>query len=308
MRFTILLLIIGFMFIDEAVFAQGCSDAGFCTVGSIKHNSSILDSTSKQSVTVFFTNGIGDLGVYVFTPGIQYDLRFKKHWAIQSKLTGNYASGNLGSATGLGDLFLAGSYSSSSINKWKKTITGAVKIPLSNSNLKFENKPLPMGYQSSLGTFDLIGGLTITNNKWIFSVAIQQPLSGINLNTFLPEYWNTEEAFKYSPTNAFKRKADALLKAGYSLNPMSNWSFNIGLLAVYHLSNDTYINGNIQREPIPLKGSKGLTINGTASAHYKINNNCTFGILAGTPLVVRDIRPDGLTRSFVISPEFNLNF
>ena len=164
--------------------AQGCSDAGFCTIGSIKPGSVAGKETSKQKLSLFFSNGIGDESVYVFTPGIQYDNRLNEQWAIQAKVTANYASGNLGSAFGLGDIFVAGSFSPKTKNSWKSTITLATKLPLNSGNIKEAGKPLPMQYQSSLGTVDGILGYTVANQQWKFSAALQLPLSGINRNTF----------------------------------------------------------------------------------------------------------------------------
>ena len=138
--------------------------------------------------------------------------------------------------------------------------------------------------------------------------AIQQPLSGTNRNTFLPAYWNTAAANKYSPTNTFKRKGDVLLRAGYNLITKNKLDLNIGLLGIYHLGEDTYINGNVSNDAIALTGSAGLTLNGTAALRYKVNDKFSLGLSGGVPFVVRDIRPDGLTRKFVISPEIIFNF
>lgn len=300
--FFILLII---LFNNNFAISQGCSDAGFCTIGSMKQNAE-NDSAKHHSLSVILTNGIGDEGVYVFTPGVQYDNQLNKHLSVQSKITANSASGNLGNATGLGDLIFSGSYSISKNSKWNKTFTAAFKVPLNNSNLKEEDKALPMGYQSSLGTLDFIAGFTITNNTWIFSTAYQQPISNPNGNTFLPEIWNTEDAYKFSPTIFFHRKADVLLKAGYNINFLKKLKINLGLLAIYHLANDTYTGMDV--EQIELVGSDGLTLNATLNLIYKISNNFSFALTAGAPLTVRDIRPDGLTRSLVLSPELIFNF
>lgn len=288
--------------------AQGCSDAGFCTIGNMNQHSNEFASVKKQKLSLILSNGIGDENVFVFTPGIQYDNKLNQHWAIQAKLTGNYANGNLGNATGLGDLFLSSTYTLTKKNNWETSFLLGTKLPLNNSDIKTGNKPLPMQYQSSLGTIDLLAGITVSNNKWLFASAIQQPVSGTNRNTFLPAYWNTAAASKYPPTNTFKRKGDVLLRAGYSLIANNKLNLNVGLLGIYHLGEDTYINGNISNKPISLTGSDGLTLNGTAVFRYKVNDKFALGLTAGAPFIVRDIRPDGLTRKFVVSPEIIFNF
>ncbi len=303
MKKTIALILLSFT--SKLLTAQGCSDAGFCTISSIKQSAT---ETSKQKLSLQLTNGIGDESVYVFTPGIQYDNKLNNKWAIQAKLTANVASGNLGTIAGLGDVFISGSYSPITKNKWKSTFIIGTKLPLNNGDLRKDNKPYPMQYQSSLGTIDLIAGVSITNNKWLFATAIQQPLSGSNRNTFLPAYWANSEATKYAPSNDFNRKGDVLLRAGYTIISNNKFNLKTSLLGIYHLSKDTYIDGNISNKPIEINGSDGITLNGTFAASYKLNPKFSLAISAGLPFVVRDIRPDGLTRSFSFSPEIIYHF
>ena len=304
---TIFLLIIGVININKLT-AQGCSDAGFCTIGNLKQHYPDSLSTYKQKITLLLTNGIGDENVYVFTPGIQFDNKLNKSWAVQARLTVNYAHGNLGSATGLGDLFLSGSYTLSKKNNWETIVLLGTKIFLNNGDILSRDKPLPMQYQSSLGTVDLLTGISLSDNRWAFATAIQLPLTGTNRNTFLPAYYNLPKANKYSPSNDFKRKGDILLKAGYNLPAKDKLAVNIGLLGIYHLGRDTYIDGNISNKPIELKGSEGLTLNITAAVIYKVTCKFSIGLSGGVPFIVRDTRPDGLTRKFVVTPEFILNF
>ncbi len=304
---TFLLLMMGTLFCTKST-AQGCSDAGFCTIGNLNQHSRETSTQNKQKLTLILSNGIGDENVYVFTPGIQYDQKLNSRWSVEGKITGNYADGNLSNASGFGDLFLSATYSLPKKNNWQTSFLFGTKLPLNNGDIHTANKPLPMQYQSSLGTVDLLAGITIANRKWLVSTAIQQPLTGSNRNTFLPEYWDTDEAAKYSPSNDFNRKGDVLLRTSYSLIAKRKLDLNIGLLGIYHLGNDTYIDGNLSNKPIALIGSEGLTLNFTAAIHYQLNDRLSFGLSGGVPFVVRDVRPDGLTRKFVLSPELSFNF
>ena len=307
MKMNHLFFIVLLMLAEKSI-AQGCSDAGFCTIGNIHPGKESTADEKKQQLSLILSSGIGDEKVFVFTPGIQYDNKLNSHWAIQAKLTGNYANGNLGNASGLGDVFLSGIYSLNKKNNWNTSFLLGTKLPLNNSNLKAGNKPLPLQYQSSLGTVDIITGLSTTNNKWFFAAALQQPLTGTNGNNFLPAYWNTAAANKYTAGNDFKRKGDFLLRANYTAINKARLHFNIGLLGIYHLGRDTYIDGNISNQPIELKGSEGITLNGTAALRYKISTSFSLGLSGGIPLAVRDIRPDGLTRKFTIAPEIIFKF
>ncbi|CAN5674896.1 hypothetical protein BH10BAC3_BH10BAC3_19990 [soil metagenome] len=286
--------------------SQGCSDAGFCSVGALKHQqiAAIDDSIKgKHQLSLVSSFGLGDEQVLVFTPALQYDYTASKKLSLQAKLTAGYASGNLGSAAGLGDIFLTGSYLFPLKKSWTITTTAGVKLPLNQSNLESDGRSFPMQYQSSLGTIDAIGGITLSNNKWQFSTAIQQPLSGINRNHFLPVYWDKEEAANYPSTNDFNRKGDVLLKLGRNFTVNKKLTINAGLLNIFHLGKDKYIDANVSNKPISINGSEGLTLNLTGACWWQIGNNLKLGITGGVPLVVRDVRPDGLTRSFVLSPQ-----
>lgn len=285
--------------------SQGCSDAGFCTLGNLNP---MHQNTGKQKFTFGITNGIGDEGVYVLTPSLKYDYRFNNSWEIQAKLTTNYASGNLGSAFGMGDLFVNVTHSFVSKSKWKTSLLFGTKLPLSNSNLAANGKRLPMQYQSSLGTVDAIAGISSTNNKWLFATALQLPLTHHNGNQFLPAAFGNTAALKYPPSNNFNRKADVLLRANYEISSTNKFKFNLGMLGIYHLANDTYKDPSISNNYIDIKGSSGMTLNLTTGANFMLSKKVTLGFLAGAPLAVREVRPDGLTRAFSINTDLIFNF
>ncbi len=290
-------------------YAQGCSDAGFCSIGNLApKGTDTAAGKTKHTFSIQLPAGIGDDDVFVFTPGIEYSSQLSSRWNIQAKLTANYASGKLGNIVGAGDLFLSGTHLFEPDAKWKVSVTLGTKLPLNQGNLKKDGLSLPMQYQGSLGTVDLITGLAVYNNNWQFAAGWQQPLSGINRNNFLPAYWDKPAADNYSPSNDFKRKGDVLLRTSYSFPKKHKWHLNAGLLGIYHLGEDTYIDANISNTPIPITGSKGLTLNVTAAFNYPLSDKISVGLTGGVPLVVRDVRPDGLTRSFVLSPEIRFNF
>lgn len=308
MRTTIIAIIILILLPFKTINAQGCSDAGFCSMGILKPLSSNSPGFKKQTLSLFFTDGIGDEGTNVFTPAIQYDYRFNEKWEVQTKLTANSVSGNLGDAAGIGDVYLSASYTTPSKSKWLNSFTLGTKFFLNNSNILYNNKPLPMVYQSSLGTIDVLAGFTLTNNRFIFSAGIQLPLTGENDNTFLPEVYNSSDANKYPPSESLNRKSDALLRVGYNFIAKEKLKLNAGFLGIYHLQNDTYRDLSANIDPIEIDGSQGLTLNVTFASRYKLNDKFSFSLSGGFPLVVRDVRPDGLTRSIVITPEINFNF
>ena len=297
-----------FAFASRLIYAQGCSDAGFCTIGSLNP---LREDSMKlgQKISFLFPLGIGDESVFVFTPAVQYDNQLSERWGIQAKVTANYADGNLGRAFGLGDIVLSGMYTIKGKGKWSTSITIGTKLLLNPGNLESEGRPLPMQYQSSLGTIDLITGISFSDNSWQLSMGWQQPVSGENRNNFLPAYWqDTPEAEKYPPSNDFNRKGDVLLRAAYTISLKRKFFLTPGLLAIYHLDEDTYVDPNVSNDPIAIIGSQGLTLNMTLAGLWTVSDRLALGFSAGTPLIFRDVRPDGLTRKIVFAPEFRLKF
>ncbi len=57
-----------------------------------------------------------------------------------------------------------------------------------------------------------------------------------------------------------------------------------------------------------IDGSQGLTLNGNAFFDYEINKKNALQLNVGAPFVVRDARPDGLTRGLVINFEYRIKF
>ncbi|MGB8192560.1 MAG: hypothetical protein WCF67_11610, partial [Chitinophagaceae bacterium] len=189
MKTTIILTaILLFTGISE-IYGQGCSDAGFCTIGNLAASKHDTAAAHRHQLKFISSFGVGDEDVFIFTPALEYNFRFSERFSVQSKLTVNYASGNLGTAAGLGDLYLSGTYNFKSETHWKTSATLGTKLPLNQGNLKEGNRSLPMQYQSSLGTVDLIAGVSLISTHWQFAAGWQQPLTGINRNNFLPAYW-----------------------------------------------------------------------------------------------------------------------
>jgi hypothetical protein len=304
MRKFIYCLAAGLLIANLAI-AQGCSDAGFCTLGNLaqqRHDT----TASTNKVSLIFPLGVGDGAVFVFTPALQYERQLNKHWLMQSKITANYAQGSLDNIAGPGDLFLSGTYVFTTKRSWVSTLMVGTKLPMNSGNLKKNERSLPMQYQSSLGTVDFIAGVQISNKHFQFAAGWQQPLSSTNGNQFLPAEWSEPDAQLFPPTNNFKRRADALLRGSYTHTFSDFLELSGGLLGIYHLDEDQFTDENNKSQVI--EGSDGLTLNITLRGKWSVNKNLELGFMAGVPLVVRSLRPDGLTRSFVFAPEISWKF
>ncbi|MBX2901644.1 MAG: hypothetical protein KF775_18485 [Cyclobacteriaceae bacterium] len=99
--------------------------------------------------------GGADHSVTIFGSYIEFNQLLNNNLSADVKLTTLSQSGNGISVFDLSDLFFNFNYSPTS----KFTLTAGAKIPLADGNKEKNNLPLPMDYQSSLGTFDLILGV-----------------------------------------------------------------------------------------------------------------------------------------------------
>jgi hypothetical protein len=210
-------------------------------------------------------------------------------------------SGNGIQTAGLSDVFVNVNYAVSD----KMELTAGAKVPLTDGNKKEDGLPLPMDYQSSLGTFDVITGLSYKFKNLKFNIGWQQPISQ-NSNTFIAEdYAMHSPLHGFQSTNNYKRKGDVLIRVAYTVPLSKKLTLVPGLLPIYHLANDEFTNINGKQL---IHGSKGLTLNVNAFLLYKINEKNALELNAGSPVVARDVRPDGLTRRFVANLQYQFSF
>lgn len=295
---TIIILSLTTYFVN----AQGCSDAGFCTINSLKPNSNDTILESKNQIKAGVSFGNADKSVSVFGNYIEYNRQISKSFGLDAKITSFSQRGNGVSIIGFSDIYLTGNYI---VNEKLKFIIGA-KIPLTNGNIKKDNIALPMDYQSSLGTFDLILGMGYEIKKVQFVLAFQQPLSQNKNEYFAENYPLNSKLRDFQSTNKFKRSGDILLRVSYPIKLGEKFKITPSLLPIYHFTNDKYTNVlGIENE---IKGSQGLTLNGNAYLDYVINSKNVLQLNVGMPFVVRDARPDGLTRSFIVNLEYKIKF
>jgi hypothetical protein len=296
-----ILLVFGLLLSVNYTFSQGCSDAGIC---SINHGFQSEEKQFKNTLELATIYSLGEADVGYFSPYISYTKRFNDRFSFTSKVTYSAAHGSFGTRSQFGDAFLIGNYTFKEKNKKQWSALLGFKFPFTASNLKINGYSLPLDYQSSLGTIDLFLGTNLNYRKWDFNAALQLPVVNLNKNSYFKEYGGTND---FPSTNLFERKPDALLRATYSIKtPNTKFTFKPNVLFIYHLGKDSFENIFGQRENI--KGSDGLTINGNIITSYSITKQSSLELSLATPFVVRDIRPDGLTRSFVLGLQYQYSF
>ncbi|MCC6817428.1 MAG: hypothetical protein IT245_00855 [Bacteroidia bacterium] len=307
------LLLTSCLFNFSHIYAQGCSDAGLCTAGGMKH-----DNTPENGSTLTLNNqlGSGEQGVSIFSTQIEYRQVFKNKWAVQAKLPWIFTSGNLGQFNGIGDLTLIGSYLNLIEKDWKLNVNFGFKLPSGSTSANYSvvmtagpAYSLPMPYQTGLGTFDFLIGADIRNNKgWLFAAGIQIPLIQNNKNRFDTSIsLLNNDARAYFSSSQLIRRPDIVARIEKQFKLNDNASLQIGFIPIYHLGNDRYIQLNNQKE-ITLEGSSGLTLNFGGGIQYKVNDHFGLSVKYAMPLMVRKVRPDGLTRAFVAGLELAYKF
>ena len=296
-----LFLFLALLLFINKVSAQGCSDAGIC---SINKGFTDKEEQFKNSLEYASIYSLGEADLQYLSHYISYTKRFNERFAFTSKVTLSTADGSFGTRTQFGDAFLIGNYTFKEKKSKQWSALVGVKFPFTASNLKINGYSLPLDYQSSLGTVDVFAGTNLHYKKWDFNGAVQIPVVNLNKNSYFAEYSGTTD---FPSTNLFERKPDALLRATYSVTlPKSKFSFKPNVLFIYHLGEDSYENIFGQRENI--KGSDGLTVNGNLLSTYHINKRNQLELSIASPFVVRDVRPDGLTRSLVMGLQYQYSF
>lgn len=280
--------------------SQGCSDAGFCTIDSFKPHTEDTNNTMNNRIKVGASYGRADHDILVFAAYVEYHKSINDHWSVDARFTSLAQSGNDISAFGISDLYLNGNYKTGKI-----VLTTGIKIPFNAADRSRDNLPLPMDYQSSLGTFDLIAGVGYHFGNFQWVAALQQPLTQNN-NAFEPLLYSEDSPlFTFQSTNKFVRSGDVLIRASYVFK-WGNWTITPALLPIYHLREDRYTDiQGIQRN---IEGSSGLTLNTNLFVDYFLSNRSALQLSVGAPMVVRENRPDGLTRSILFNLEYRISF
>jgi hypothetical protein len=301
-RTTLMIICFLAAIIPLAVSSQGCSDAGVCTIHSIKTNEpSDTLINYKNTLNVGLTFGLSKHEIFVLTPYLEYTRDLGKKVYFTARFSSALRSGELATKFSPADVTISISYA---FIKPMKFIAG-IKIPLNPANLKINGNSMPMEYQTSLGTLDLLLGLSYSIKRFSFTAAYQQPLTQ-NSNTFLTsDYTLDAPQQQYYSTNNFHRNADALLRISYIPVELKKLRLITSLLPIFHVQNDRYTDsaGN----SVAINQSQGLTLNITAILQYKPIKNQMIEFTAGAPVISRKVRPDGLSK-FGIGIEYKFLF
>jgi hypothetical protein len=309
-----LFLFVGFITYSVSAHSQGCSDAGFCTMGAMKpdqpYNKKI--QFKLRSMEISFYRGTTTLTPIIYVATADMNFSISKKYTFQLKVPFQFVEGLLAKTYSLSDLSLCLTRNIYSSDKFDLNLSVGGKIPTNNSDLSSEGNALPMYYQTSLGTYDLIAGISLINRNWLIATGIQIPLNQ-NKNQFDWHRWNDpneiEYVQKYANATNLARGTDVMLRIERNFR-LSRFNFSIGALPIYRITPDVIADFKGIRTSFDAKGNEGrglaLSLIGTAGYSFNVRSGIKF--LIGHKIVQREFSPDGLTRELVNSITYVYRF
>ncbi len=322
MKMRYLLLCLFLLSFAPTAFSQGCSDAGFCTMGAMRPSQVYTKKINFKLRALEFSYGKGEttLSPTVNVATLDFTFGITEKMNLQFKLPYQWVTGNLGNTSGIADLSLSLTRNMYSTEKYHINATLGAKIPTNNADLDEELKTeflsdgtqsadLPMYYQTSLGTFDLVLGASFISKEWMFAAGLQAPLVHNNENDFRWGDWgNYPDQVGYlrdhDLANELQRGIDVMVRAERAFH-FSNLDVRLGLLPIFRITKDKIRDrrsgSSTEGSLIEVDGTTGLALTALLNIAYHFNTKHSIKLLYGQKITERDVNPDGLTRDNVLS-------
>ncbi len=305
---------------------QGCSDAGFCTMGAMKPDQKFHKKANIKLRAVEISQYYGFVNVngitdHIWATNVDFNVGLGKKTTLQFKIPYQFVVGNLANTSGFGDISMSLSRVLVSNEKYQIAATLGAKLPTNNNNkttiVNGRELPLPSYYQTSLGTYDLVVGASLISRKWLLGVGLQQVLYNENYNSFLWGAWRnppndlTSVANKYPVSKAITRGTDIMLRIERNFR-FSNYNFNLGLLPIYRLTKDYgyFVKNGVQVQG-EMEGTDGVAISLLAGGGYNFSVNSSIKLMTGWKIlsgISRLKNADGLSREVVATLGYEFRF
>ncbi len=292
--------------------AQGCSDAGFCTMGAMKPDQPYNKRAQLKlrSFDISFYRGTTTLTPIVYVANAEFNFTLGNKNSFQLKLPYQFVRGKLGETGTISDISLCFTRNIFSSDRFDINVSVGGKLPSNNSNLlSAEGLPLPMYYQTSLGTYDFISGVSLISRQWLLATGIQIPLNR-NGNEFLWKTWEASSEdqdyiLKYSQANELMRGTDVMFRVERNFR-FARFNSSLGLLPIWRLNSDEITNAIGNR--VKVASTTGLALSAIATFGFNFNVRSSMRLLLGHKIIQREKTPDGLTRDFVSSIGYSYRF
>jgi len=262
-----------------------CSDAGVCSVGHI------MDSNKDYILNINLGYKFGssgkedDVKYHSFLLGAVYNVLEKT--AFQMSIPYNIQSGSLGDVNGVGDLLI--SVTQNFISQNNSSLDASIGAKFATGEDNADN--LPMAYQSSLGSNDIL--FTINYNYKNIGFGVGYQLAGERNDNI----------------TKLKRGDDLLLRASYNFL-LDRLNITPQILFIKRLSESNIVNSASMAPMetyIDVENSDQAQLNLLTVIQYQIDNNYSLFADFAIPFIKREVNVDGLTRSFSASLGVQLN-
>jgi hypothetical protein len=292
--------------------AQGCSDAGFCTMGAMKPDQAFNKKVKLKlrSIELSYYRGESTLSPIISVINLDAGFSITNNLSGQIKLPYFSVDGSFDKTSGLGDISLSLTQRLIDSDNFDLSATIGTKIPTNDSAIKSsgekvpgsEGLVLPMYYQTSLGSVDFVAGASLVSSKWLIATGVQMALTANN-NTWWAQEWvgvypSEDYVRRYDDANKLKRGTDVMLRLERNFR-FAKYSFNIGVLPIFRITKDQTVNrttGEYQK----LEGTTGMALTALGGFAYNFNINSAVKFTYGQKITDRDVNPDGLTRHSVM--------
>jgi hypothetical protein len=291
--------------------AQGCSDAGFCTMGAMKPDQAFHRKVNFKlrsfELNQYYATTTTSAKISVTTADLTFGITEKT--IFQAKLPYLMARGPLGNNAGVSDISLSLTQNLVYKENYSINATVGAKLPTNDANALENGRPLPMYYQTSLGTTDLVVGGSFITRHWLVAVGYQQAF-GETANAFRWSDWedypNEGYILKYPISRNLRRGTDVMLRVERNWR-FSNFNFNVGLLPIWRITKDQIFSLTNERYD-EVEGSDGLALSLLAGGGYHFNVKSSVKLMFGRVLVQRETNPDGLSRIMVTTLAYVYRF
>lgn len=302
-----LVLLASLLFFCHQLQAQGCSDAGVCTIGNFNNPVDTLRKTRRQEIDFVYTSATHGKNERYYSPQLNYRNIAKNGSFFELRLPLNTIKdkSNGLSTSGIGDLMVT--YNSKlSIKNLNLRYSVGFRVSFSDAAKgdHLTSATYPMYLQPGLGTTDFVVAINYDFCKYLsLGTGIQAPIFQYNKNEqnlYTSGIYNTV-------LQNFRRQPDALLKlTGHYA--VGKFKINGGALAIFHLADDYYDHRLNSTANYKLDNSAGTTVNMDVEFGYAISKKLNFSLLYAEPLKTRANTPEGLARSRIVSPKLTVAF